>query len=291
LSSDDCEDLHKEAKRIGLGHKMFSRPLSGQCNILVQALDSILSEMGDESNVVEYWTRQEWRSIEAHADVDEFLAKSQDASGNIDSSDFRYPKNGHVLYLKVGTEVRGPTLVFPGKSSAKDLLKSRCDNNEKDEIDFVIVPAVSGRLLRFPGEALHAVPRPADLWLQKFIQGAAKYEPEEEWGRSVILFNTWDDAPMNVPADTPSDGEVEIPTVCKDNWKSKVTSIFGNSKDTGPDTGDEVEMVTAKVWLLGNLRRRAHAMRTLKVAAPASISTALHEVNDVSHLLLHPMDQ
>ena len=79
------ESLHSAAKKSGLGHKVFTRPLNPQNEypIIEQALDSILTEMGDDvgdSNLqhVEYWTRQEWRHIEAHADVDEHLAKEQD---------------------------------------------------------------------------------------------------------------------------------------------------------------------------------------------------------------------
>jgi hypothetical protein len=249
--------------------------------------------MGDKSKVVEYWTRQEWRSIEAHADVDEFLAKSQDAAGNTNSSDFRYPKNGHVLYLKVGTEVRGPTCIFPGRRSGKDLLMSMSEHNEKKGgIDLVTVPAVAGRLLRFPGEALHAVPRPADLWLRTFVQGAPTYEPEEEWGRSVILFNTWDEAPMNVPFDTTTAGdETFCLTMSRDNWQRNFLFDIVGTYDRCDKSGDDVGRLTAKIWLLGNLRRRAHAMRTLKVAASARISDALHEVHEVSHILLEPLEQ
>jgi len=117
--------LHSAASKSGLGHKVFKRPLVNPSDspIIERALDSILSELGDvadENNkqYVEYWTRQEWRHIEAHADVDENFAKEQDAivanGGSLpDQSPFRYPKNGHVLYLKVGSNVRGPTCIFP----------------------------------------------------------------------------------------------------------------------------------------------------------------------------------
>ena len=42
--------------------------------------------------------------IQAHADVDEGLAAQGGA--------LRYPRNGHVLYLKVGGRVQGPTCVW-----------------------------------------------------------------------------------------------------------------------------------------------------------------------------------
>ena len=127
LPKSTCTTLHEAASRAGLGHKVFKRPLTDRTNrpVIEQALDSILSKLGDEDinddneQYVEYWTRQEWRHIEAHADVDEHLAKEQDgeiAKGNRgvdDDFSFRYPDNGHVLYLKIGTEVRGPTCIFP----------------------------------------------------------------------------------------------------------------------------------------------------------------------------------
>lgn len=59
--------LHEESRRIGLGHKVFSRPsiaasLSNN-NIIEKTLDSILTELNDNAKYVEYWTRREWRSI------------------------------------------------------------------------------------------------------------------------------------------------------------------------------------------------------------------------------------
>ena len=129
----------------------------------------------DSSRYIEYWARQEWRHIEAHADIDELQARTT-------------PTEWARLYLNIGTAVKGPTCVFPDVSSGGELL-------EQLENELVVAPAVAGRLLRFAGEALHAVPRPVDLWMLSFVKGAAEYEPEEMFGRSVILFNTWPDAP------------------------------------------------------------------------------------------------
>ena len=110
------------------------------------------------------YARQEWRSIEAHADVDEFLAKKEDAEGKGTVTSFRYPVNGHVLYLQKGSQVRGPTCVFPDRRSGGELLR------EGNDVEVFTVPAVPGRLLRFRGDYLHAVPRPTDLWFLKFIE-------------------------------------------------------------------------------------------------------------------------
>ena len=73
----------------------------------------------------------------------------------------RYPSYGHVLYLQVGTDVRGPTCIFPRRSSGLDLKKDKgeCsqDDNDRKEVEVQIVPAVAGRLLRFGGRDLHTV--------------------------------------------------------------------------------------------------------------------------------------
>ena len=56
-------------------------------------------------------------------------------------------------------------------------------SNVRNHVELVTVPpAVPGRLLRFHGDFLHAVPRPTDLWLLKFMMGAQEYEPEKVWG-------------------------------------------------------------------------------------------------------------
>ena len=123
--------------------------------------------LGDaEYGHVEYWARQEWKHIEAHADVDE---KAAAAGGAL-----RYPTTGHVLYLRVGSEVRGPTCVWSDRALARGALTT--------------VPAVAGRVLRFDGAATHAVPRPHDLWFLPFVKSGGRGDAFE---RSVVLFNTW----------------------------------------------------------------------------------------------------
>jgi hypothetical protein len=288
------ETLHNSAKNVGLGHQVFSRPLVGQRNPIEKTLDSILAEIGDESKYVEYWARQEWRSIEAHADVDEFLAKKQDVAANNNSSDFRYPTNGHVLYLKVGSAVRGPTCVFPGRRSGKDLLLNPLSGSEKSgDIELVTIPAVPGRLLRFEGDSLHAVPRPANLWLLKFVKGAPQYEPEEEWGRSVVLFNTWDGPPLDVVPIDSSTSDDDSSGVCNElsEWGETYVLPKSASEDVcKDDERDADSRVPAKIWLLGNLRRRGHPLRTLKLFAPPNLSDALQESTTVTRVVLDNND-
>ena len=101
-----CALLHTAACSRGLGHALFTR--SQPSTILETALGSYLDEIGDDSPYIEYWSRQEWKHIEAHADVDEKLAASMPEAPH------RFPQNGHVLYLKVGPRVHGPTCVWDG---------------------------------------------------------------------------------------------------------------------------------------------------------------------------------
>ena len=244
LSESNRELLHSTASASGLGHKLFSRPLvdSGhQAGIIERTLDAILTEMGETANetntqYVEYWTRQEWRHIEAHADVDENLAKEEDLKVSMRGG-FRYPKNGHVLYLKIGSEVHGPTCIFPGQSNGGDLVEDKADNKN---VEIVTVPAVAGRLLRFKGSLLHSVPRPADLWFLSFVKGAPNFTPEEKYGRSVILFNTWDGneaPPKDVPFDDGKCNEDYKGPLCNSflDWnltfKSSTTKMIENGKN------------------------------------------------------------
>ena len=86
------------------------------------AIDEILSEMGDNSLYVEYWTRHVWEQTHIHADVDEKLLIQQDQEGQVDAP-LVFPKNGHVLYLIKGPTVIAPMTLWPGRSSGGDLLR------------------------------------------------------------------------------------------------------------------------------------------------------------------------
>jgi hypothetical protein len=123
---------------------------------------------------VEYWTRQEWQHIEAHADIDENLAKQGV------HQPFWYPHKGPVHYLQVVTDIRGPTCLFVKSMSGGDLLRQQ-------SVELVTVPAVSGRLLHFCGNMLHAVPRPSDLWLLPFVPHSMIHR---KLGVGVLLYST-----------------------------------------------------------------------------------------------------
>jgi len=140
-----------------------------------------------------------------------------------DEGVIRCPLMGHVLYLQVKKGLTGPTCVFPSEQVG-------WNRNHTHEKEMIMVPAVQGRILRFPGSAMHAVPKPPHRWFfsreeerklrdEESCEGDDDHdqeyldeddhddddydddddyydddeEEEEEVERSVLLFNTWPD--------------------------------------------------------------------------------------------------
>jgi len=142
------------------------------------------------------------------------------------------------LYLKVEDGLRCPTCVFPGKRvgwnirNEKDHDPNQLENQQDQQsaaVELVTIPAVQGRILRFPGSAMHSVPKPTQRWfLSRDEEQILRREEEEEAlrddddddddddnddddeydddddddddddedenvERSVLLFNTWPD--------------------------------------------------------------------------------------------------
>ena len=227
---DDDEDDSLDGSSI-FYHRGRNRSENDQLTPIEQALDSFLTAYydrattgGDDPNrevVVEYWCRQEHLNLEAHADVDEVLfERSCKKVAESTLPMFRYPTMGHVLYLTKPTLGLGPTCVFPPKETFdKD---GDTYSSIKDEIEsMVTVPAVPGRVLRFPGSALHGVPKPADVWFfhdndDDDGHSVDGYGVDAEWGddddeeRSVILFNTWERKEDDVAIDLPV-GPIGVP--------------------------------------------------------------------------------
>jgi hypothetical protein len=218
FSPEACQELHELAvdhasrSESSVIHRFSGE--SGQettdtMTPLEQALHFLLNEVGDtKTPIIEYWSRDEYMNINAHCDIDERQLENEGT--------LRYPNWSHVLYLEVA--VRGPTCVV-------------LDNENEGETPttVVTVPAVKGRLLRFPGHLLHAVPKPPHRWLLSAKEERALWEEEEDellnddddddedWGddddeedddeeeeieRSVLLFNTWVESPLGVLPDT-----------------------------------------------------------------------------------------
>ena len=316
LPKNSCQLLHEAASKIGLEHKVFKlgREKTRGGSVIERALEEILRQLDDGSDTdkeqyVEYWTRQEWRHIEAHSDVDENLAKEHDTQQqqSTPSDYFRYPDYGHVLYLQVGTDVRGPTCIFPNVKNGGELLSSSKSNDQDKNnivVDLITVPAVEGRVLRFSGNALHAVPRPTDIWFLSFVKGVPEFSPQEIWGRSVILFNIWSKTPpKDVPTTATGSGEEDsgVRVNQKESWNQVFGTKGGNDDDDEEEEeekqhvclNDDRDESTAvddmsdkvKIWLLGNERRRQYPMRTVKMKGNKDvIQQALFESTKVSHV-------
>jgi hypothetical protein len=249
--------LHNIASENGLSHNLLHRTMAMTLSSspLENALMEILNELNDPSPYVEYWCRQEWRHIEAHADVDENRARLLGRTAEL-----RYPTHGHVLYLQVGTHVRGPTCLFDNCTSGGNMASCL------EDVRLITVPAVEGRLLRFPGHILHAVPRPTDLWTLPFVQGSPSFIPTHMYERSVVLFNTWQDPPMwdkdkvkhyhINQNDFMTNRNGWITT--SENWID--TPILESSS---LDFSQNIQK--AKIWLLGDTFRRNSTLRTVNM--------------------------
>lgn len=229
ISGDDNDDDD------GNGQSSDLTPLEQALGSCAQAMYTTTTTLDDESNsnvktlptvdvkndnqwVVEYWSRQEFMNMEAHSDIDERLLLDEDS--------LVCPHYGHVLYLDMDPSVRGPTCVFSQLggwhlSSEGEEASSSASANKAAATSLVTVPAVPGRVLRFPGSAMHAVPKPATLWLQSKAEQAEtllKDDSDELDGdddddddvtmaRSVILFNVWlNNGPRGVTEDCYSKG-------------------------------------------------------------------------------------
>ena len=128
---------------------------------------------------------------------------------------------------------------------------------------------------------------------------------EEEWGRSVILFNTWNEPPFgllfeneNEKFDYSNDIE-QIPYYCNKinewsrvgpssnpsecNLASKEVSSLPQVTTFIDDemTTKKEKKLSAKIWLLGDYRRRDHRLQTVHLEATESLREALYQETDV----------
>jgi hypothetical protein len=281
-----CEIIDNSVKLGGLGHAVFKRNKTHKTAPEV-AIHSILTTLNDISPIVEYWWREEWLNLELHRDVDEKLA--QQLENNPES--FHYPNHAHVLYLSIGNEVQGSTII---------LQDSSCLNSSSQFDGITIVPAVNGRLLRFNGNLMHSTPRPAlayldpseggsnlELWTRK--RPVDKNDPEYNiFRRSVLLFNTWSHEPMSDIPLIDSDNinayqqlhEVNVNTNEKITkslsnlvWKKRVISEKSNNEKGSSD--NKIRRIRLKLGILGDAKRRERANRYLNLYASSAIKEAL----------------
>lgn len=256
--------LRSTSSVSGLGHTLYHRQEVARTP-LEYALNSVLEALGDDAPFIEYWSRQEWKHIEAHADVDEALA----AHGG----PLRYPRNGHVLYLQVGERVSGPTCVWHHRCADTEGTKDRFGS-------LVTVPAVASRVLRFDGHLQHAVPRPADVWLTSFVINEPS-TPPDAYERSVVLFNTWDDPerpPLDVERSPPAQAaDVEVAT--PEHVRCREPKLWATPPVRRLQGGQNIPM---KLWLLGDEHRRMWPSRTIGLEVHKDVGAALKESHVVT---------
>ena len=288
LASSTCTYLHTAASLGQLGdlqHTVFSRQdPSAPRNCLEHALDSILAELDDSSSHVEYWWRETWEHVEAHADLDEVLFESRSVA--------RYPSRAHVLYLNIGAAVRAPTCVWEASTLRDSKLE---EDRHADFGAMTVVPARSGRLLRFHGDMMHAVPKPTHAWLPTLHGSMPKRKkaPAAELVRSVLLFNTWDEAPEGVGPAPSTDPRAVIEQLARDFSSPKIEALVKvmavpdercqPASEWTPVVPRELpcasggNAVPMSVALLGTRARRQHEGPSLQMAAPEGLLDALME--------------
>lgn len=158
----------------GVGPDTYRRS-QGTCSPQEVLIESLLVVLGFESTrEVEWWGRSEWKSVEAHRDVDEEAAVAR--------GERRYPTHSLIVYLDVEPGMRAPTCLWVP------------DDDTGHTSSLLVVPAVPGRVLIFPGTLLHAVPCPTLSWLSP--EQAGDSAPDQHCGgtRRVLVLNLWDDS-------------------------------------------------------------------------------------------------
>ncbi len=229
-------------------HNLYTRS-NPPSNPLESTLNRILQNLNDTSPYVEYWHRQNWRSLDVHSDVDEAHAKSLPAidpllNPNYSADDpYKYPSHGHVLYLDIsgpqlGDGEGGHTVVF-------------------SDSHVYAIPPKQGRLLRFDGRYRHGVPRPPLAYFDESVGGSNHLlwtrKARDEERRGVVLFNSWRERPEgdweDIDEDVHSEAEVGF---CSERDKWEEIRVFESG-------GERLEM---KVPLLGDARRRGRMERS-----------------------------
>lgn len=248
-------------------------------------IESLLCELGEACDEVEYWGREHWQPVRAHCDIDERAAR--------ECGLLRFPSVVLVACIEVEAGLRAPTVLWAevgGLTSDADAGSSG-DGAEQQPV-LCAVPAVAGRLLRFGGETLHAVPQPLT---QHLVAAVDEDEGDDHGGsssggdgagaatprvRRVLVINCWDRAPDdNAPASmaataaaaaiardpaappppTPPSGSdegrrVAIGAAPRGHWRQvPVERCRGDGTTTAPPPGDD-EGTRLSVELFGDAR-------------------------------------
>ena len=289
LKDTNIRYVDGHARLGGLGHSCMDRSLkdcrsneSAAATAVEAAIEVCLHALNDQSRYVEYWWRDEWISLEAHRDIDEMFARSHDGKSTIKEK-IRYPKNAHVLYLDVGEDVCGPTIVIHDDTEDDE----SDDDSRRSFTRCTVVHAKQNRLLRFKGDMIHAVPRPQLCYFNPEVGGSNTMiwtrtkrdtvpRPER---RSVLLFNTWDELPpFNVPIEPPAGSLKAAEDGIKEWWCSKGEFKQVNIEDHGVHTAeDRIELTRMKIGLLGDIVRRGRADRYLELQGDLRLTRVFND--------------
>lgn len=277
---ETAEWLHNECLKVeinGNGRDVgFEFPLEEPVRYspVEQFLNKIILQLYPDGNkyFVEYWTRNKWVLVAAHADMDEAYNEKMQLSGEHDYGDsFSHPETGHVLYLKVGNRVRGPTVIW-------NVTRGGDFNDREDPSEMVIVPAVPGRLTRFQGNMLHGVPRPADVfWTVQKDSG--QHEPTTSWQRSVLLFNLWpvSKGKPGIEISSPSETSIEITQTCKSIKEWTEMPVVPLPSDSSARATSKFKMP-----LMGDPERRGTESLVAKLETQSPAREAFSEESRVS---------
>ena len=267
----DLARQHRARATASDGSSVFHRPPPPGVTLtaLEAALDSALTALGDGGTVVEYWSRDDYINIDAHCDVDEGLLLDEgDTIRCPEWAHVAYLGVGDgvraptvVFPDKRGGWGSGEDEGAMGEGGGGGGGDGEGEEGEGADVRMVIVPAVEGRVLRFGGSATHAVPKPADRWLLPDVEERILREQENDgrnddgefwWNsfeeeddeddededddedtRVVLLFNTWNTAPLYVERD-PATGAMPMGIELVDDGGDQV----GDAED-GASGGDE----------------------------------------------------
>ena len=249
---------------------------AGRSAVEATLLD-LLREMEDSTRFVEYWWRDGWSHLPAHRDIDEDAFTERWATGERNHTVlYRYPVNAHVLYGWMDVGARAPTCVFQ-------------ETNTTTLQHMLVVPAVAGRLLRFPGGLLHAAPRPAldyldaehALW--EVLTPRALTESVTP-GRAILAFNTWDEPPRGGVEPTRDEVAQQQQQQGKCNpsseWLSRAPLQVG---DLGSGSSDDGAALT--IALLGKEGRRESRPRAIRAIGDGKPCRAALLAVDQPHLV------
>lgn len=174
------------------------------------------------------------------------------------------------------------------------------------------VPAVPGRVVRFNGSLLHAVPRPHDAWLHPRHGNASehgynRFAPDAPArSRDVLLFNTWADfAPQSL---RPAEAGPDAPPVHAEplsSWRElrvqTVQQVAVAATDDEASAGvlepAAGEAAALRVDMMGDCLRRGRDERELRMELPggtkygaAAAATAERALADVHQAWTVPLD-